>query len=195
MYAVLNRTFGLLSTKDAALLADVGWNIAFYSHITCGGLALLVGWVQFQDKLRLSRPAVHRGVGAFYIAAVIISAVSGIVIGFSATGGWVTEIGFILLGIVWLTTTILAYRAIRQHHIDLHRQWMVYSYAASFAAVTLRIWLPLLIMLTQDFFIAYKLVAWLCWVPNILVAYWINRTYRIITSRLDKRYAGSSDGS
>jgi hypothetical protein len=47
---------------------------------------------------------------------------------------------------------------------------MIYSYAACFAAVTLRIWLPLLISITGDFFIAYPIVAWLCWVPNLIVA-------------------------
>ena len=47
---------------------------------------------------------------------------------------------------------------------------MIYSYAACFAAVTLRIWLPILLKIFGDFIIAYSIVAWLCWVPNIIVA-------------------------
>ena len=50
---------------------------------------------------------------------------------------------------------------------------MIYSYAACFAAVTLRIWLPLLIVSLGDFITAYRIVAWLCWVPNLMVAYFL----------------------
>ena len=53
---------------------------------------------------------------------------------------------------------------------------MIYSYAACFAAVTLRLWLPLLVFLFGDFIKAYVLVSWLCWVPNIIVAYFIQRS-------------------
>jgi len=48
---------------------------------------------------------------------------------------------------------------------------MIYSYAECFAAVTLRIWLPLLTLVLGEFLTAYRIVAWLCWVPNILFAY------------------------
>jgi len=57
---------------------------------------------------------------------------------------------------------------------------MIYSYAACFAAVTLRIWLPLLTMIYGDFVKAYVIVAWLCWIPNIIVA-------GVITRRLPKQ--------
>jgi hypothetical protein len=53
---------------------------------------------------------------------------------------------------------------------------MVYSYAMCFAAVTLRIWLPLLLLIFGDFETSYRIVAWLCWLPNLLFAYiWVKR--------------------
>jgi hypothetical protein len=52
---------------------------------------------------------------------------------------------------------------------------MIYSYAACLAAVTLRIYLPLLAFAFNDFIKAYLLVAWLSWVPNLLVAFYINK--------------------
>jgi hypothetical protein len=55
---------------------------------------------------------------------------------------------------------------------------MIYSYAACLAAVTLRLWLPVLSMTFQHFVTAYTIVAWLCWVPNIIVA-------SIIASRIE----------
>jgi len=52
---------------------------------------------------------------------------------------------------------------------------MTYSYACTFAAVTLRVWYPLLKMMMGNAESSYIAVAWLCWVPNLLIAYFINR--------------------
>ena len=178
LYFFKDRTFGLLSSKSAELLANALWNTAFYTHIILGGIALLIGWLQFSTKLRLTKLSLHRTIGKIYVVAVLMSSVAGIGIGFFATGGLVTSAGFICLGIIWFTTTLLAYTAIRKVQIEQHRRLMIYSYAACFAAVTLRLWLPLLIMLFGDFIIAYSVVAWLSWVPNIIVANLIVRKIR-----------------
>jgi hypothetical protein len=83
--------------------------------------------------------------------------------------------GFLCLGLLWLGTTLKAYQTIRRGEVQAHQQWMIYSYAACFAAVTLRIWLPLLIIAHQGEFIpAYRIVAWLSWLPNVLLAWYIN---------------------
>jgi len=85
-------------------------------------------------------------------------------------------LGFLSLGLVWLYTTGMAYFAIRKRDISLHQGMMIYSYAACFGAVTLRIWLPILNIVFGDFLTAYKIVAWLAWVPNIVFAYfWVRR--------------------
>ncbi len=175
LYFIKERTFGLLSSKSSELLASIFWNIAFYTHITFGGIALLVGWLQFNTKLRLNRVKVHRNIGKVYTIAVLCSSLAGISIGFFATGGIIPATGFVCLGITWFSTTFLAYTTIRKGRVEPHRKLMIYSYAACFAAVTLRIWLPLLINITGDFMIAYPIVAWLCWVPNVIVAYFIVR--------------------
>ncbi|MEQ9003518.1 MAG: DUF2306 domain-containing protein, partial [Pseudomonadales bacterium] len=57
--------------------------------------------------------------------------------------------------------------------IDGHRRWMVRNFALTFAAVTLRLELGLLTgALGWSFDHAYLTVAWLCWVPNLVVAEW-----------------------
>lgn len=175
LYFIIDRHFGLLQTKDVLVLQNLFWNIGFYTHIVFGGSALLIGWTQFFEQWRKVKPNVHRQIGKLYIVFVLLSSVSGIFIGFFATGGFVAAVGFICLGIVWLFSTILAYQYIRKGSYEIHKKLMTYSYASCFAAVTLRIWLPLLTLVFDDFFIAYKIVAWLCWTPNILVAYLINR--------------------
>ena len=53
---------------------------------------------------------------------------------------------------------------------------MLRSYSLIFGAVMLRIWLPLLIIAHGGEFIpAYRIVAWLAWVPNILLVEWLIR--------------------
>ena len=50
-----------------------------------------------------------------------------------------------------------------------HRRWMVRSLAMTFAAVTLRIYMPLAGVLGFDLMRAYPAIAWLCWVPNAVL--------------------------
>ncbi len=170
IYFLRDRTFGLLSSKSDELLANPLWNTVFYAHIILGGIALLIGWLQFDTKLRLRRPATHRAIGKTYMTSALASSLAGIGLGFFATGGIVPSAGFVSLGTVWFTTTLLAYLKIRERQVEQHRNLMIYSYAACFAAVTLRIWLPLLIAIFGNFIVAYSIVAWLCWVPNLMVA-------------------------
>ncbi|MBE5319545.1 DUF2306 domain-containing protein [Pedobacter sp. MR2016-19] len=175
IYFLIDRKFGLLNSKSVELLSNTFWNIGFYTHIIFGGIALLIGWTQFSSKMRNRRMALHRKVGKVYVVAVLLSALAGIYIGFFATGGWISSAGFICLGIIWFYTTLKAYLHIKEGEVEKHQKMMVYSYAACFAAVTLRIWLPILTIIYGDFSKAYLVVAWLCWVPNLVVGYLITR--------------------
>lgn len=112
-FIVQERIFGLLSTKSSELLANTLWNIGFYTHIIFGGIALLVGWMQFNKKLLQKKSSLHRFIGKIYVVSVLLSALAGIGIGFTATGGWIASVGFIGLGTVWFTTTWQAYVKIR----------------------------------------------------------------------------------
>ncbi|HSI77493.1 MAG TPA: DUF2306 domain-containing protein [Lunatimonas sp.] len=185
LYFLIDRNFGLLQSKEHLLLQDTFWNIGFYTHIVFGGMALLVGWIQFVENWRNANLLLHRTIGKIYLVSVLLSSLAGIYIGFYATGGLIPSAGFISLGVFWLLTTSLGYTFIRRKRIEEHRKWMIYSYAICFAAVTLRIWLPLLNNLFGDFLIAYKITAWLSWIPNLVVAYFINRSVKKNTPLLN----------
>ena len=177
-----DRRFGLLGSKSEALLGNALWNTGFYTHIIFGGLALLIGWTQFSPRLRRINLLMHRSVGKVYVVAALLSGLAGIGIGTQATGGWIAMSGFISLGSVWVFTTFSAYRDIRAGRLAEHQKMMTYSYAACFAAVMLRLWLPFLIMYFHDFIPAYRVVAWLCWVPNLLVARWVDGRLQTVTA-------------
>ena len=161
----------LLGSKSETLLNSSLYLTAFYTHIFLGGLALLAGFSQFYKKLRRKSPALHRTLGKIYVTAVLLSGLAGLGIAFFATGGIIPALGFAGLAIFWLYTTSNAYASIKKPDIEAHQRWMIRSYALCFAAVTLRLYLPLFTgALNIDFIPAYKIIAWLCWVPNILVA-------------------------
>ncbi|WP_233558521.1 DUF2306 domain-containing protein [Aquimarina sp. BL5] len=78
IYFFIDRKFGLLNSKSHELLADNLWNIAFYSHIILGGIALLIDWVQFSRTIRSNGLGLHKFLGEVYIIAVLISGTSGV---------------------------------------------------------------------------------------------------------------------
>ena len=169
IYFFIDRKFGLLSTKSPELLGNVFWNIGFYTHILGGGIAMLVGWAQFISQWRKRYPALHRNLGKIYVITAILSGLAGYSIAFFATAGTVAAAGFVGLALVWLYTTWEAYSNIQKGRVEEHERLMLYSYAACFGAVTLRIWFPMLSAILKDFDLAYQWAAWLCWVPNLLV--------------------------
>lgn len=120
IYFLIDRKFGLLSSKSPELLVNLFWNIFFYTHIILGGIALLIGWSQFSTKLRIKHLALHRIFGKIYIIAVLLSSTAGIYIGFFATGGMVSSLGFISLGIIWFFSTLKAYLYIRNKNVLNH---------------------------------------------------------------------------
>ncbi|MDQ1088366.1 DUF2306 domain-containing protein [Siphonobacter sp. SORGH_AS_1065] len=180
LYLFLDKKFGLLSTKDNGLFKNIFWSLSFYIHIISGGLALLIGWTQFSKKIRARNLTLHRQIGKIYVISALISALTSLYIAIYSTGGLFTSLGFICLGFIWFYTTLTAFIQIKKGMIANHEKMMLYSYALCFAAVTLRIWLPLLVILFNDFISAYKIVAWLCWIPNLLIAF-------LIIKRIEKR--------
>jgi len=175
-YLVDMHDKGLLSSKPEAIKASQVWHFAFYTHISLGGLALLIGWMQFNQKIRNRYLKVHRIVGKTYLGSVLLSSLTGLFIALYASGGIVSTMGFGTLAILWLGTAIKAYTAILKKDFLSHRSWMIVNYSLTFAAVTLRIWLPIAqFILHIDFVLAYRFISWWCWAPNLIVALLIIR--------------------
>ena len=91
----------------------------------------------------------------------------------SANGGLVAKVGFGLLGVVWTISTLMAYQRIRSGAIAKHQIWMIRSYALTFAAVTLRVYIPASMVSGLSFDVAYPAIAWFAWVPNLIIAEWL----------------------
>ncbi len=145
-----------------------------YLHIIPGGIALILGAFQFNEGLRRKRPVLHRRMGQFYVAAVALGGIGGVLLAWYATQPPATRLGFGSLGVLWLVSCYFAYTHARARNFDQHRAWMIRCYALTLAAVTLRLQLPILQAgLGLSFFEAYQVVAWFCWVPNLVIAEWL----------------------
>lgn len=142
----------------------------FYAHIVGGGVALLLSPVQLSARLRARAPRWHRLSGRVVLSAILVGGVAGLVLAPFNVAGPVGTAGFGLLAVVWLAFTACGFRAIRRGDVTVHRQWMLRVFALTYAAVTLRLWLGVLVPLTGEFRTAYVIVPFLAWVPNLVVA-------------------------
>ena len=153
------------------------WGIL--AHAFVASFALAIGPFQFRETLRQRRLQLHRTLGRVYVVAALLTGITGLYMAVYSFGGMITHFGFGLLGAGVIITTTVAYRRIRKLDTVAHREWMIRSFSLIFAAVTLRILLPLLITAYQGAFEpAYLWVSWLCWVPNVIWAEWYIRRTR-----------------
>ena len=172
-YLINGKPVALLLSKSTALLNSPIYNISFYTHITLGGIALLIGWLQFSKKIRRKYTKLHKFIGKVYVIAILISGPAGFYIALFASGGISTILGFSIGALLWTIITDIGYLKIKEGNIESHKKYMMYSYAGTFGAVTLRLWLPILIFFFGRFLIAYQIVAWLSWIPNFIFVHLI----------------------
>ncbi|MGB8437247.1 MAG: DUF2306 domain-containing protein [Burkholderiales bacterium] len=148
--------------------------LGVYLHVFAAAVALLLGPFQFSARLRRARIHLHRWMGRAYLGGgVLIGGLSGLYISQFAFGGLVAKLGFATLAVCWLYTGLRAFLAIRNGAIEEHQKWMVRNFSLTFAAVMLRIYIPASVLAGVNFGVAYPTIAWLCWLPNLLLAEWI----------------------
>jgi hypothetical protein len=176
-YYYNNPEYNFLAKKQEVVF-NVFWRTAFYIHITGGMLALLLGPFQFIKKLRNKWITWHRASGKLYLVAILVLAgPSGLFMAFYAEGGAVAVVGFCIMAFLWMYTTYMAYETIRKKNVTAHRAWMTRSFALTFAAVTLRLYVPIAsaVFHVPGFYVEAS-SAWVSWVPNLIVAEILIRT-------------------
>jgi hypothetical protein len=167
--------------------------VPLYLHIIGGTTALVLGPINLIIGLRGgARGRLHPAIGRVYAVAVAVAAPAAVVMAFHAYAGTlpggriVSTSGFAVLGVLWFVTTAIAVHAIAvRRDVRAHRFWMIVGVSLVYAAVTLRLQNGVLLGLGQPTFEHfYPLLAWTCWVPNLVVGLALAR-------RLDRRTAGA----
>lgn len=160
----------LLVKQD--IVNDSIWRPTFYIHVISGMLVILVGPFQFLESFRNKYLSWHKLGGKIYAYSILLlAAPTGLIMAFYAEGGLWSTVAFSIMSILWFVTTLMAVIKIKQRKIEEHKMWMMRSYALSFAAVTLRLLVPLfsLFILDNEDLITVS-TAWLSWMLNLLVA-------------------------
>jgi uncharacterized membrane protein len=140
-------------------------------HAAFAATALLVGPFQFLARFRTRAPQVHRTVGKVYVAACLAAAPAGLILASHSAAGPIAQWGFGILSVLWFAATARAFWLATQGRIAEHRRWMIRSFAMTFAAVTLRLYLPIPPMvLHMSFDDGYRAISWISWVSNLIVA-------------------------
>jgi hypothetical protein len=111
-------------------------------HGLAGACALLLGPLQFSDRLRQRYLKLHRVVGWFYVGGAMVLAPLGAYIQYfqermgearSFTMAAVADAALLML------TTAIALWFVLQRKISLHRQWMTRSYAVALVFLQVRV--------------------------------------------------------
>ncbi|MDM5249357.1 DUF2306 domain-containing protein [Lysinibacillus sp. G4S2] len=164
------------------------WYTMLYIHIVFSVVALVIGPFTLFSKFREKNINRHRMLGKIYMIGILFGGASGLYLAFYATGGLVSQLGFGFLAIIWMITASQALVKIKHRKIYEHQKWMIRNYSLTFAAVTLRIWLVLFTVLFgfENFNLSYAIIAWLCWLPNLIVAELLIHRNRQVTGTLIK---------
>lgn len=151
------------------------WLVSFYIHVYTSLFALIAGAVQFWRWLLRHHKQWHRAMGYIYIITVVlVSGPASLVMGWYANGGIGSRIAFLLLSILWIYFTAKAWQKAKERDFAAHQRFMIRSYALTLSAISLRAWKVSIVYLFEPRPMdAYRIVAWLGWVGNLLIAEYI----------------------
>ena len=174
-YIDFKHQSAFLHLKEAAI--RTGYYLpAFYCHIIGSSIILLAGFFQFSKKVYNNRP-LHKALGKLYVFGVLFFAAPGAyIMTLFINRGTGVFISFFIQNTLWIIFTAAAWILIKNRKIDDHIRMMRRSYGLAFAAVTLRfyIWLFTIFGNGVDFKYNYIIIAFLSWVPNLLLVELIN---------------------
>ena len=108
-------------------------------HVASGLIAIAIGPLQFASRIRRDYLPFHRIAGRVYVVAVLTGSIAALGLAWRIDGSPAYSLGLAGLAVAWLTTTLMAFVAIRRKNLEQHRQWMVRSYVVTFAFVTFRL--------------------------------------------------------
>lgn len=172
LYIPYSSSAAFLKIKQTEVATQPEYIYIFYAHVYTSIFLLLFGFIQFFKFSTDTGRRLHRFAGYQYIVLLLaFAAPSGLYMGWHANGGIGSKISFMLLSLLWGVSTVLAFIKIKNRQVAAHRSWMVRSFALTLSAVTLRVWKMVIVFLfhppPMD---VYKIIAWLGWVPNLIIA-------------------------
>jgi hypothetical protein len=152
--------------KDWGYYFSVRWWIVV--HASAGAMALVLGPLQFSSTLRRKRPAAHRLIGRLYLGGIAVAAPIAVFLGFThATPSM--ALPTLVQSILWVVTGSAALLAARNRNFELHRQWVIRSYAITFIFIATRVLMAIPALARQGFAALVPLL-WILNIAALLIA-------------------------
>ena len=147
------------------------WRYSFYIHVFASPIVIIGGILQFNRWIMRKYTGIHRKVGYVYILTVLlVSGPSAFIMSLYATGGYLAQISFVTLTLLWIAFTFQAFRLAKKGDYENHVKWMIRSYALTLSAVSLRFYAYLFDYFNVDISPreTYIILAYMSWIPNLL---------------------------
>ncbi len=141
-YVLYHNERFLINPSDASWphYRDLSWRLLV--HGIFGATALLLIFMQFNDRLRGRFLRLHRICGRIYTGAVFVAAPLGVYlaqldksIGYTFSFTLVTAV----FASLWMFATAMALWCIRTRRVEQHRQWMTRSVAMALVFLEVRV--------------------------------------------------------
>jgi uncharacterized membrane protein len=127
-YVMVHNESYLWNWKDPiwSHYRDIKWYLL--PHGMAAACALLLGPMQFSDRLRAKYTKFHRVVGRLYVAGCFLGGPMGAVMQ-AAEGPERWVVLAVVDAVMWVGATAVALRFILKGNVTQHRNWMIRSYA------------------------------------------------------------------
>lgn len=170
LYYVIQSALPFLTLNPSVYEPHGGHGGWLFLHVAGGIVALLVGPLQFWSGLRRKHLRLHRWSGRVYLGSVAVSVAAAIYILLLPHSSFGFRIGIAGLAFAWISTSGLAYLAIRWRQIVQHKEWMIRSYVVTFGFVTFRGLLEGSTALEiATFEERVSAASWMCWAVPLLI--------------------------
>ena len=170
LYFTHGGEYGILPEKREAQ-QDLFWQIAFYVHLPAGVICLLSPIFLFARRFFKQSLSFHKVVGKIYVWITLLAVCpTGMYLALYAKGGLITQIGFMLQGILLAVFTYFGYNAIGQGDKTRHFQYMIRSYAIASVVLSFRILHIFFFLWNVPYQDNYAISQWLGLFVNFLVA-------------------------
>ncbi len=141
-YVLRHNEHFLIDAKDPEWPHIQSFKWWLLPHGLMGACALLLGPMQFSERLRRRFTKLHRVVGRFYVAGVFVAAPLGFYIQHFEErmgGARSFSVAAAVDAILWMLTTAIALAFILNGKVQQHRQWMTRSFAVAIVFLEVRV--------------------------------------------------------
>jgi hypothetical protein len=170
LYFTHGGEYGILPEKLIAR-NDLMWNISFYVHLPTGIVCLLTPWYLFARRILKAARSYHSLVGKVYVSCTLLLVCpTGMYLALYAKGGFITQVGFMVQGMLLGYFTWRGYIAMKTSNLSQHIENMIRSYAVATVVLSFRILHILFFLLNVPYHDNYAISQWLGLSFNMLLA-------------------------